>query len=129
MTAGKITVWEFKDEKGEANPYGNKVSAEAAAAATGAADPSAIGGSTHAAQMADLIAAIREGRDPAIPGEAARRPLELILAIYQSAREGREVTLPLRRGAGARGPAAEAAPGWPSAAKPACAGCLDPPIR
>jgi predicted dehydrogenase len=95
MTAGKITVWEFKDEKGEANPYGNKVSAEGAAAATGAADPSAIGGSTHAAQMTDLIAAIREGRDPAIPGEEARRPLELILAIYQSAREGREVTLPL----------------------------------
>jgi predicted dehydrogenase len=95
LTAATLTVWEFKDEKGEAGAYGSKVRAEAAAAATGAADPSAIGGSTHAAQVADLVAAIREDRDPAIPGEAARRPLEIILAVYQSAREGREVTLPL----------------------------------
>ena len=36
-----------------------------------------------------------EDRDPAISGEAARRPLELILAIYQSAREGRDIALPL----------------------------------
>jgi predicted dehydrogenase len=95
MTAGKITVWEFKDEKGEAGAYGNKVSAEGGAVATGAADPAAISGSTHASHVADLVAAIRDDRDPAIPGEAARLPLELILAIYQSAREGREVRLPL----------------------------------
>jgi UDP-N-acetyl-2-amino-2-deoxyglucuronate dehydrogenase len=96
VTAGKLSVWEFKDEKGEVGAYGAKVSADSAVTATGAADPAAISGSTHAAQVADLVAAIREDRDPAITGEAARRPLELILAIYQSAREGREVSLPLK---------------------------------
>jgi predicted dehydrogenase len=30
-----------------------------------------------------------------ITGEEARKPLEVILAIYQSARTGRQVTLPL----------------------------------
>jgi predicted dehydrogenase len=95
LTAGKLSVWEFKDEKGEAGAYGSKVTGDSATAPTGAADPTAISGSTHATQVADLVAAIREDREPAITGEAARRPLELILAIYQSAREGREVTLPL----------------------------------
>jgi predicted dehydrogenase len=94
LTAGTLTAWEFKDEKGEAGAYGSKLAAGGVASATGAADPTAISASTHAAQIADLIAAIREDRDPAIPGEAARRPLELILAIYQSAREGREILLP-----------------------------------
>jgi predicted dehydrogenase len=95
MTAGELTVWEFKDEKGEASAYGNKVSAASSQAKTGAADPAAISHTGHAAHVADLVAAIREDRDPAIPGEAARKPLELILAIYESARAGREVTLPL----------------------------------
>lgn len=91
VTAGAITVWEFKDEKGEAGAYGTKVAVDTATAPTGAADPAAISGGAHAAQVADLAAAIREDRDPAITGEAARRPLAIILAIYQSAREGREV--------------------------------------
>ena len=61
----------------------------------------AIGGATapvppagsHAWQIADLIRAIREGGAPAIDGRAGRQPVDLILAIYESARTGREVTL------------------------------------
>jgi UDP-N-acetyl-2-amino-2-deoxyglucuronate dehydrogenase len=95
VEAGQIKVWEFKDEKGEANPYGNKVQSSAAPAPTGSADPAAIPIAGHRAQIADLLDAIAGDRPPAITGEDARRPLEIILAIYESARTGREVTLPL----------------------------------
>lgn len=96
VEAGKIKVWEFKDEKGEAGAYGTKVQTDAApAAATGAADPAAISWEGHRQQLADLLEAIEEDREPAINGEDARKPLEIILAIYESAKTGREVRLPL----------------------------------
>jgi len=95
IEAGRVKIWEFKDEKGEANPYGTKVKAEEAPAATGSADPAAIPSAGHRTQLANLIASIEGDATPAITGEDARRPLEIILAIYESARTGREVTLPL----------------------------------
>jgi UDP-N-acetyl-2-amino-2-deoxyglucuronate dehydrogenase len=42
-----------------------------------------------------MLDAIATDRDPAITGEEARKPLEIILAIYESSRTGREVSLPL----------------------------------
>ena len=48
----------------------------------------------HARQIADLIRAIREDGTPEIDGHAGRQPVDIILAIYESARTGREVTLP-----------------------------------
>jgi predicted dehydrogenase len=96
IEAGKVKVWEFKDEKGEVGAYGAKIKVDdAPATATGAADPAAISWAGHRHQMVDLLAAIEEDRDPAITGEEARKPLEIILGIYESARTGREVTLPL----------------------------------
>lgn len=50
----------------------------------------------HADVFADLLDAIREDRAPAVDGAAARVPVELMLAIYESCRTGREVQLPLR---------------------------------
>src|SRR5690606_35640668 len=41
----------------------------------------------------DVVAALRNGASPLVTGEEGRRSLELILAIYQSAREGRFVEL------------------------------------
>ncbi|GGJ03510.1 oxidoreductase [Alicyclobacillus cellulosilyticus] len=52
---------------------------------------------THRVQFQDMVDAIREGRDPLVDGEEGRKPLEIILAIYESARMGRPVRLPLRR--------------------------------
>lgn len=51
----------------------------------------------HAYHVQDLIRAIREDRDPFVTGESARKAVELILAIYESSKTGREVELPLRR--------------------------------
>lgn len=59
--------------------------------ASTASDPAALSANTHAAQIADLIRAIREDGAPLIDGHAARKPVEIILGIYESARSGREV--------------------------------------
>lgn len=47
----------------------------------------------HSSQISDFAAAVLENRDPAITGRDALRPLEVILAIYLSAAENREVKL------------------------------------
>jgi UDP-N-acetyl-2-amino-2-deoxyglucuronate dehydrogenase len=64
-------------------------SADAAAAANAAA----LGVASHAAQIADLLDAIDEGREPVVTGLDGRETLEVICAVYESAREGRPVTL------------------------------------
>ncbi len=97
IEAGRMRICELKDEKGETEAYGAKVrTGEPAGDENGGAnDPAAISHAGHRIQIADLLEAIQTGRPPTITGEEARKPLELILAIYQSAREGREVSLPL----------------------------------
>ncbi len=44
-------------------------------------------------QYTDVVQAILENRKPLVTGEEAKKSLELILAIYQSAKEGRPVKL------------------------------------
>ena len=97
IEAGRMSICELKEEKGETEAYGAKIRAEEHAAdeSGGANDPAAISHAGHRVQIADLLEAIETGRQPSITGEEARKPLELILAVYQSAREGREVSLPL----------------------------------
>jgi UDP-N-acetyl-2-amino-2-deoxyglucuronate dehydrogenase len=92
---GRLRVCELKDEKGETSPYGAKLSDHGDGPAEGgAADPAAISHAGHRAQIADLLEAIETGREPQIDGREARRPLEIILAVYESARTGVDVPLP-----------------------------------
>ncbi len=63
------------------------------AATGGAADPMAISFENHRRQYADVLAAIDEGRPPAIDGGEGLRSVELVEAIYRSVREGRPVRL------------------------------------
>jgi UDP-N-acetyl-2-amino-2-deoxyglucuronate dehydrogenase len=56
-------------------------------------DPAALDVSGHAAQIADLLAAIDNGREPAVDGQAGRDALQVVCAVYESARTGRPVTL------------------------------------
>lgn len=59
----------------------------------GAADPAAIGHHAHAELFRDFLQAIRDDRAPAIDGVEGRRSVDLILAIYESAKTGRAVKL------------------------------------
>ncbi len=64
--------------------------------AHGVSDPRAISAEGHITLVRDFVDAIKTDREPMITGESARKSVELILAIYDSARTGREVTLPLK---------------------------------
>jgi len=61
-----------------------------------ASDPKALSVHGHMVQIADMAQAILKDRDPMVPGEEARKAVELILAIYRSARTGKAVKLPLK---------------------------------
>jgi UDP-N-acetyl-2-amino-2-deoxyglucuronate dehydrogenase len=73
-------------------PGGPQPEAGSGSAAPGS-NPAAVNVASHAAQLADLLAAIEAGREPAVTGEGGRATLEIICAVYESARTGRAVTL------------------------------------
>ena len=58
-------------------------------------NPPNVYGFGHTPLYADMIDAINNNREPYVTGEAGRRALELVLAIYRSAAEGAPVKLPL----------------------------------
>jgi predicted dehydrogenase len=83
---GRIVRRAFGPQAGASEPEGS--------AGTGAAaDPAAIDVASHAAQIADLLAAVEEGRAPAVDGQAGRDALEIVRAVYESARTGAPVGL------------------------------------
>ena len=95
IEGGEVRVWQLSDEQGPVGPYGASATPPPAAGPMGAAaDPAAVPAGGHRAQLAEVLAAIEEGREPPVTGAEARRALELILAIYESAGTGRAVTLP-----------------------------------
>lgn len=59
---------------------------------TAATEPTSIALEGHQAQIFDLCQAIKEDRDPMVTGEEAKKSVEIILAIYDSAR----TSLPLK---------------------------------
>ena len=58
-------------------------------------NPPNVYGFGHTPLYADVIDAIQNNREPYVSAEDGRRALELVLAIYKSAAEGRPVKLPL----------------------------------
>jgi UDP-N-acetyl-2-amino-2-deoxyglucuronate dehydrogenase len=62
----------------------------------GASDPAAIGHHAHAALFRDFLKSVKNGTRPSTHGLEGRRSVELILAIYKSAKTGRPVKLPMK---------------------------------
>ncbi len=58
-------------------------------------NPPNVYGFGHNPLYADVIDAIKNERDPYVTAEDGRRALELVLAIYKSAAEGKSVKLPM----------------------------------
>ena len=83
-STNNIVVWDFADET-EADAA-NKGLEEAA---------SNVYGNGHTSLFADVVDAIENDREPYVDAKAGRSALEMILAIYKSAAEGRPVKLPL----------------------------------
>ena len=66
---------------------------------SGASDPRGISHIGHRDQLVDFLEAIDLGRAPLVDGREGRKSVEIIRAIYQSARSGRAVQLPLENDA------------------------------
>lgn len=66
-------------------------------------DPWAYPQVRHRIQLQDMVDAIHEDRDPILTGEDARVSLAINMAIYESARTGREVSVQQPTAAGVRG--------------------------
>jgi predicted dehydrogenase len=83
--------WEFE----EAAPADEEVKTlrENSSIGGGASDPKAISTEGHRLQYADFVTAIRENRQPAIPGKEGRRAVELIRAIYDSSAQDKIINL------------------------------------
>lgn len=84
-----------RDDKEEVGAYGSseRVMNKATSSETTASNPGALNIESHALQIADMIRAIHENGTPLVDGEAGKRPVEIILGIYESARTHKEVFL------------------------------------
>jgi predicted dehydrogenase len=89
---GRIVRRAFGAQPGAAEP-GAAEPGDGSGPAGAAADPAAIEVASHAAQIADLLAAVEDGREPAVDGQAGRDALEIVCAVYESARTGRALRL------------------------------------
>ncbi len=89
---GEIVRHAFSAELPEPGDRGSQVGTATVVPAA-SANASALGIASHVAQIADFIAAIDEGRQPSVTAESGREALEVVCAVYESAREGRTVVL------------------------------------
>lgn len=90
ISGDKISAWKLSEkEEEEEEEVGVKEMG------SGASDPMAIGLGGHTAQIQDMINAIKEDKSPLVDGKEGRKALEIILAIYASAREKKIIHLPL----------------------------------
>ncbi len=86
----QVVAWQFKD--GEQIPLPFPPEKEASG---GQADPTNFSTEGHYLQLKDMVDAVKTGREPLVNGREGRKAVELIQAIYQSAKTGKEVSLPL----------------------------------
>ncbi len=56
-------------------------------------DPQSVYGFSHKAVIADMLSALRADRPPQTDGTVARKSVALVLAIYESARTGKPVSM------------------------------------
>jgi len=91
-----ILLWDFADPEPDDETIRRKFG-KGSATTGGAADPKAISAAGHQKQFEDFLAAIKDGKTPAVDGHQGRKSVELILAIYESSWTGRRVSLPLER--------------------------------
>jgi UDP-N-acetyl-2-amino-2-deoxyglucuronate dehydrogenase len=81
LAGGELSSYTFK--------YGDRPFSESSNKKTsGASDPMAIGHQLHAAQIKDMVEAIRYNRKPEVDGYAGIKSIQLIEAIYSSSKSG-----------------------------------------
>ena len=98
MQDEKFRTWEFEKALASDKKIRKEFLVLPGQKGVGAADPKAISFLDHRRNFEDSLKAIRTKKRPAVDGNEARRSVEVILAIYQSALAGgKKVTLPLKK--------------------------------
>ncbi|MCC6286857.1 MAG: Gfo/Idh/MocA family oxidoreductase [Chitinophagaceae bacterium] len=86
MEDNTIKVWQFAEQKEGDEAI---LQQDRNASAGGASDPSSIPFELHASNIEAFIKALDENRSFEIDGAEARKAVEIVLAIYQSAKENK----------------------------------------
>jgi len=86
-----VTVWQFADERPEDEQVRQKFMKIQGGG--GVADPAAITHENHTRNFKAFLDSLEKGMDFWISGPEARKAVEVILAIYRSAKEKRLVKL------------------------------------
>lgn len=94
MEEDNIVTWKFEEERAEDDEVRRRFSGGDTVGG-GASDPSAIKFDKHTSNFEAFVEALDSGEKPELDGREGRKALEIILAIYESARKGAKVTLPL----------------------------------
>ncbi len=87
-----IKMWQFAEETEEDADIRKRMEGRTESGG-GAADPSAIDHHGHTMVFDEFLAAINEKRSPSVDGHQGRRSVEVIRAIYESAKTGQIVKL------------------------------------
>ena len=86
-------IWDFMNEKPEDSEIKNTLM-KGQEAGLGANDPTAINSYQHQRNFEEVVQAIAEGREPSTNASEARKSVELISAIYESAKnDGKKIFL------------------------------------
>ena len=88
----KILTWKFDEERDTDQKIREKFSGNNNSGG-GVTDPKAISDIGHLRQFLDILKAIENDHPPTVDAIEARRAVELVLAIYASARNKRIVYL------------------------------------
>lgn len=94
LEESNIIQWQFEQDAFEDKIIKEKMSGLKTVQG-GVSNPADISFIGHRLQIEDMIQAIESGREPMINGPEGRKSVEIVLAIYESARTGKKVTLPL----------------------------------
>lgn len=89
-----LIKWHFQKESNEDEIIRNANKASTISHG-GASNPANISFAGHQKQIEDMIYSIETGNEPLINGEEGRKSVEIVMAIYESARSGKMVKLPV----------------------------------
>ncbi len=93
VVRNNIAAWSFTEETEEDAEIRRKHALVETAENKAASDPTAVQHEGHRRQYADMIEAIETGGKPLVDGEEARKAVEIIMAVYESARTQKVVRL------------------------------------
>jgi predicted dehydrogenase len=88
---GRVVLWKLADSTDEEE---QRLIGLDTWKGSGASDPNSIGFFLHQQQIEQFIAALQDDSAPFISGSDGRKAVEIIRAIYHSAKHKQAVTLP-----------------------------------